>query len=181
MSIVNKAELARLHDVSEETLSRWQGEGMPVLEHGDRGRANQYDTGATIRWRIDRAKARAGAGDPVRERRDQIALDREQLALSKLKAQLVPADQVEPIWHVRALATAAFMASRHSRLAALLQRAPDLEAKRRILKESDVAFLNVLGTHGDAIQDAFERFLSGLPEREAACLTSGCWSTTKGA
>ena len=171
--IVNKAQLAELHGVSEETLTRWQGEDMPVLEHGDRGLSNRYDVGATIRWRIQRAIDRAGAGDPVRARREQIALDREKLALCGLKAQLVPADEVQPIWQLRALATAAFMLSRHSRVAALLEAAPHLEAKRRVLKASDVAFLKALGTHGDAIQHAFERFLSQLPEREAACLTSG--------
>jgi phage terminase Nu1 subunit (DNA packaging protein) len=164
--IVNKAKLAEVHGVSEETLTRWQAEGMPVLDHGARGQSSRYDTGATIRWRIERAIARAGAGDSVRARRDQVAMDREELALEKAKAQLVPADQVEPIWEARVLATAAFLISRHSRLAAKLEAAPDIEAKRQLLKQADAAFLKITGLHGDAIQETFEHALSRLPPDE---------------
>src|SRR5262245_25502344 len=47
---LNKRELSEKLDVSEATLTTWQREGMPVLEHGSRGKPGVYDLAAVVRW-----------------------------------------------------------------------------------------------------------------------------------
>lgn len=47
---LKKRDLAKKLGVSEKTLSSWQAEGMPVLEHGRRGQPNSYDLAAVVRW-----------------------------------------------------------------------------------------------------------------------------------
>jgi hypothetical protein len=47
---LTKTELATKLNVSERALTRWQDEGMPVLEHGRRGEVNCYDLVAVLKW-----------------------------------------------------------------------------------------------------------------------------------
>lgn len=47
---INKRELSERLGVSEQTLTAWQRAGMPVLEHGRRGKPGTYDLGAVVRW-----------------------------------------------------------------------------------------------------------------------------------
>lgn len=74
-----KRDLAKKLDVSERTLTSWQNEGMPVLEHGLRGQKNSYDLSAVVRWIRENGKAIHGrTGMPVV---DLYALERELQAL----------------------------------------------------------------------------------------------------
>ena len=165
--IVNQAELAELHDVSDVTIWEWQKAGLPMLERGERGTANQYDVGATIRWRVAR-EAEKSASKSVKDRRDLVALEREELELAKQKNLQVPVDQIAPVWKMRVLSAQALMLGRHSRLAGLLEATPGVEAKRQLLKLEDAAFLNKLGTHGESIQAELEALLEKVSEQEAA-------------
>lgn len=45
-----KRDLAAKLGVSERALTTWQGQGMPVLEHGRRGQPSRYDLAAVLRW-----------------------------------------------------------------------------------------------------------------------------------
>ena len=47
---LNKRELSEKLDVSETSLTTWQKQGMPVLEHGARGKPGVYDLCAVVRW-----------------------------------------------------------------------------------------------------------------------------------
>jgi hypothetical protein len=47
---LNKAELAGKLRVSQRSLTTWQKEGLPVLEHGRRGQHNVYDLAAVVAW-----------------------------------------------------------------------------------------------------------------------------------
>lgn len=86
---VTKAELAELVGRDERTLSRWQKEGMPVLEVGlGRGNENQYDTEEVIAWLVNVA-ALNGKKESVRDRLDRIKGDREELALAKDLGEVV--------------------------------------------------------------------------------------------
>lgn len=164
--IVNQTELAEIHDVSDVTIWEWQKAGMPILERGERGAANRYDVGATIRWRVAR-EAEKSASKSVKDRRDLIALEREELELAKQKGLQVPADQVEPVWRMRVLAGGALMLGRHSRLAGLLEATPGVEGKRQLLKQEDAAFLNKLGVDGGRIQAELEELLAKVSQTEA--------------
>lgn len=76
---LNKRELSDKLGVSEATLTAWQRAGMPVLEHGSRGKPGVYDLAAVCRW-----MRTTGYGSRAQDPRHQVdleALERELLAL----------------------------------------------------------------------------------------------------
>lgn len=102
---VTKAQLCEIVGRDERTLSRWQNNGMPVLEVGlGRGNENEYDTQAVIEWLVQVAQQR-GEKESVRDRLDRIKGDREELALAKDLEQVVLADDL--IERFEAMVTAA--------------------------------------------------------------------------
>jgi hypothetical protein len=158
---VNQRELAEICGVTDVTIWEWQGEGLPIVNRGERGESNVYDTGAVIDWRIERALARSGTT------KAQVELEIMKLDLKKKRAEdsvrentLVPVDQVRPIWESRIRSAAAYMTGRASQLAGLLETVQGIEAKRAELKRSDSQFLSHLGVHGDKLQTALEEFLA---------------------
>ena len=72
---LNKHELALKLGCSERSLTIWQNEGLPVLEHGKRGQPNAYDLGAVVRWLRRTGRGMMGTADrpPI----DIDALERE--------------------------------------------------------------------------------------------------------
>ncbi|WP_160286533.1 terminase small subunit [Pseudomonas knackmussii] len=102
---VSKAELSELLGRDERTLTRWQDDGMPVLEYGvGRGNENQYDTEDVIQWLMQRA-ALNGKKESARDRLDRVKADREELALAKDLEEVVVA--AELIARFEAMITAA--------------------------------------------------------------------------
>lgn len=93
---VTKAQLCEVVGRDERTISRWQNEGMPVLEVGlGRGNENQYDTRAVIEWLVQIAQQR-GEKESARDRLDRIRANREELAFAKeLGEVVVAADLIE--------------------------------------------------------------------------------------
>ncbi|PXX58514.1 Phage DNA packaging protein, Nu1 subunit of terminase [Pseudomonas sp. LAMO17WK12:I10] len=93
---VSKVELGEIVGRDERTLSRWQKEGMPVIEFGvGRGNENQYDTQAVIEW-LMRQAALNGKKESTRDRLDRLRGDREELALAKdLGEVVIEAEMVE--------------------------------------------------------------------------------------
>ncbi|KJK06546.1 terminase small subunit [Pseudomonas tussilaginis] len=93
---VNKAELGEIVGRDERTLSRWQKEGMPVIEFGvGRGNENQYDTQAVIEWLMHLASLN-GRKESARDRLDRLRGDREELSLAKdLGEVVIQAEMVE--------------------------------------------------------------------------------------
>lgn len=93
---VTKLELCELVGRDERTLSRWQNDGMPVIEFGvGRGNENQYDTQAVIEW-LMRQAALNGKKESTRDRLDRLRGDREELALAKdLGEVVIEAEMVE--------------------------------------------------------------------------------------
>jgi Phage DNA packaging protein, Nu1 subunit of terminase len=53
LELVNRAELARLFDVSLTTVDSWRRRGLPVEERGGRGRALKFSLPAAIAWRLE--------------------------------------------------------------------------------------------------------------------------------
>jgi hypothetical protein len=47
---LSKRQLAEKLGCSERSLTIWQARGLPVLEHGGRGRPSTYDLGAVVAW-----------------------------------------------------------------------------------------------------------------------------------
>lgn len=163
----NKREVAEILGVSERTLSDWQADGMPVVERGARGEENAYDIREIMEWHTARA-LRKVAPETQRDRLTRLQADLAELNLAEKNKALVPAAEVRPLWESRVLAAAAFMAGRHSRLAAILEAAPGIEAKRALLKAEDANFLTKLGVEGERMQSEVDALLATLPAEEAS-------------
>ena len=52
--LVNKRELAEIVGKSQQTVTTWQKNGLPMESDGTKGRDNIYDTGQVIDWLIAR-------------------------------------------------------------------------------------------------------------------------------
>jgi phage terminase Nu1 subunit (DNA packaging protein) len=93
---VSKADLSEIVGRDERTLTRWQNDGMPVIEFGlGRGNENQYDTEAVIQWLMHQASLN-GKKESSRDRLDRVRANREELALAKdLGEVVIAADLVE--------------------------------------------------------------------------------------
>lgn len=169
---VNKRQLAEFLGKTERTLTDWQDEDppLPILERGERGGENIYDSADVVEWLMSRTLRKAGKAESQRDRLTRLQADALEMD-NKVKSQeLVPVSQVEPVWYDRVLSAAAFMQSRGSRLAGILEATPGLEAKRKILREEDAAFLTKLGVDGERMQREIERLLESVSEEEAKAL-----------
>lgn len=167
---VNQTQLAELLGVSDVTIWEWQKlpeKPIPIMKRGDRGEPNQYDLAAVIKWYAAHEVAKCGPKS-AREERDAIDLEIRQLDLAERKHTLVPAAEVKPLWNGWALTAAAFMAGRHSRLAAMLEATPGIEAKREMLKKEDANFLNRLGVEGERMQTELDALLARLAAEDAS-------------
>jgi terminase small subunit / prophage DNA-packing protein len=103
--IVNKTQLAEIHSVTDRTVTDWAKAGMPVRAVGGpgRGHENQYDTAATIEWRIQRAITGFQV-ESAKERKDRLEGDRIELQLAKEAGLLVAVAEIEPLWESAVLA-----------------------------------------------------------------------------
>jgi len=166
---VNQTQLAELLGVSDVTLWEWQklDPPLPMLKQGVRGEANQYDLAAAIKWYAAHEVLKIGRKS-AREERDAIDLEIRQLDLAERKGTMVPAAEVKPLWDNRVLTAAAFMAGRHSRLAAMLEASPGIEAKRALLKKEDANFLTKLGADGERMQAELDALLARLATEDAS-------------
>jgi hypothetical protein len=167
---VNQTQLAELLKVSDVSIWEWQklpDKPIPMLKRADRGEANQYDLATVLEWYIAREVVKR-APKSAREERDAIELEIKQLDLAERKHTLVPAAEVRPLWNGWALTAAAFMAGRHSRLAAMLEATPGIEAKRELLKKEDAIFLNRLGVEGERMQAEMDALLARLATEDAS-------------
>lgn len=164
--VVNQRELAEVFGVSHQTMANWQREGMPVLKQGENGQENQYATAAVIEWYAARTVQKTGV-ETQRDRLTRLQGDDLELKLSQQRGELVPAEQIEPVWHSRCLAAAAYLLGQHSRLASILESTPGVEAKREIIKTTFAEFLTKLGHDGAAMQDRVEALLAQLSTERA--------------
>lgn len=165
--IVNQSELAEFLGKSDVTIWEWQKEGLPILKQGDRGEANQYDSEAVIAWWLAR-EVKKVSGATQKDRLARLQGDLLELELAEKNNVLVPVAEIEPTWQTRVLTAAAFMASRHSRLAGELEAIQGIEAKRQMLKKSDAEFLDKLGVDGERMQAVVEELLAKISSDEAA-------------
>ena len=164
--VVNQGQLAEIFGVTDVTIWEWQKQGLPILKQGPRGEANGYEPAAVIAWHVGRELTKA-ASVSQKDRLARLQGDKLELDLAQQRGILIPVDEIEPLWSSRVLTAAAFMASRHSRLAALLEAASGLEAKREILKREDVEFLKKLGVDGGRMQAEVEKLLEKVSAVEA--------------
>ncbi|MCS4261101.1 phage terminase Nu1 subunit (DNA packaging protein) [Pseudomonas protegens] len=147
---VSKLELAEIVGRDERTLSRWQNEGMPVIEFGvGRGNENQYDTQAVIEW-LMRQAALNGKKESTRDRLDRIRGDREELALAKDLGEVVI--EAEIVQRFEAVITAAkieLLNTFPDELAATLSARYGVEVDDQLVREPIELILRRLSAYED--------------------------------
>lgn len=117
--IVNKRQLADIMGCTEETLSQWTKQGMPVLLQRRGVAGNQYETAAVIAWRDARNQSDSPPTDYETERTRKVKIEADILALEKaqLEGRLIPVEIVEQSWLRMAVAFRAKMLSIPSKCA----------------------------------------------------------------
>lgn len=145
---VSKAELAEIVGRDERTLSRWQNEGMPVLEIGlGRGNENQYDTEEVIAWLMQLA-ALNGKKESVRDRLDRIKGDREELALAKdLEEVVVAAELIERFETMVSAAKVELLNTYPENLASDLSTRYGVEVDEQLIRDPLEAILRELSNY----------------------------------
>lgn len=149
--IVNKRQLADIMGCTEETLSQWTKQGMPVLLQRLGKAGNQYETAAVISWREARNQSDSPPTDYETERTRKVKIEADILAFekAKLEGKLIPAETVELAWTRMAVEFRAKMLSIPTKCAPLV---------------SGLSFIEVETVLTDAINDA----LSALANNDLA-------------
>lgn len=157
--IVNKKTLAEFLGVTEETLTQWQNQGMPILLKRLGRSGSQYDTKAVIDWMEATRNSDSPPTDYNTERTRKVKLEADILSLEKaqLQGRLIPAEKAEQAWSTMAAAFRAKMLSIPSRCAIQIIGLSVIESEKILrdlinealaeLSESDLA---------DRITESFE-------------------------
>jgi phage terminase Nu1 subunit (DNA packaging protein) len=131
---VNQTELAAILGVSDVTLWEWQKDGMPIVERGERGQANVYDTSEVIAWKIEREVQKVRAESPQDElNKAKTQLIRLQIA--EKEKDLVAIAEVKPAILRMIMASRQKLLQLPARLAHELEAAVGVENKRVLLEE----------------------------------------------
>ncbi len=147
---VSKVELGEIIGRDERTLSRWQKDGMPVIEFGvGRGNENQYDTQAVVEW-LMRQAALNGKKESVRDRLDRIRGDREEIALAReLGEVVIEADMVERFEAVITAAKIEFLNTFPDELAATLSAKYGVQVDDQLIRDPIESILRRLSAYDE--------------------------------
>lgn len=98
--IVNKRQLSDILGNTEETLTQWQKQGMPILLSRRGAAGNQYETKDVLAWIDAQRQSDEPVTDYNAERTRKVKIEADILALDKAQKQgkLIAADIVEESW-----------------------------------------------------------------------------------
>lgn len=147
---VTKLELAEIIGRDERTLSRWQKDGMPVIEFGvGRGNENQYDTQLVIEW-LMRQAALNGKKESTRDRLDRLRGDREEIALAReLGEVVIEAEMVERFEAVITAAKIELLNTFPDELAATLSAKYGVQVDDQLIREPIESILRRLSAYDE--------------------------------
>src|SRR5690242_8772915 len=74
---LTRRELAAVHDVHQQTITKWEQAGMPVLERGRKGKPSRYRE-ADVRTWLEQREAAAKADGHVDAVKDRARKERAQ-------------------------------------------------------------------------------------------------------
>ena len=102
-TLVTRKELAVAFDVHEQTVTKWERDGMPIAERGTRGRPSRYRLPEVVAWYVNRELKARGVGvdlaalNPQAERAllDRRRREEVDLKLGVRRGQLLDAREVE--------------------------------------------------------------------------------------
>jgi phage terminase Nu1 subunit (DNA packaging protein) len=151
---VSKLELSEIVGRDERTLSRWQKEGMPVIEFGvGRGNENQYDTQTVIDWLLRQA-ALNGKKESARDRYDRLRGDDLEVELAKKLGQVVlEADMVERFEAVITTAKIELLNTLPDELAATLSAQYGVQVDDQLIRAPIEAILRRLSAYDEDDDD----------------------------
>ena len=152
-AIVNKRQLSEILGVSEETLTSWQADGMPVKTKGAQGVSGEYEPAAAIRWWLDRELDKVRSEQP-RDRLARVQADRIEMDMTRERGELIPAEEIDPAWSGQVIATRQEMLS-----------LPPYWAPRIRRSENDDAAIDLMA---GAIEDALRKMSEDEDEPSAA-------------
>ncbi|WP_085625554.1 MULTISPECIES: terminase small subunit [unclassified Pseudomonas] len=147
---VSKIELGEIIGRDERTLSRWQKDGMPVIEFGvGRGNENQYDTQVVIEW-LMRQAALNGKKESTRDRLDRLRGDREEIALAReLGEVVIEAEMVERFEAVITAAKIELLNTFPDELAATLSAKYGVQVDDQLIREPIESILRRLSEYDE--------------------------------
>ena len=147
---VSKFELGEIVGRDERTLSRWQKDGMPVIEFGvGRGNENQYDTQVVIEW-LMRQAALNGKKESTRDRLDRLRGDREEIALAReLGEVVIEAEMVERFEAVITAAKIELLNTFPDELAATLSAKYGVQVDDQLIREPIESILRRLSAYDE--------------------------------
>jgi hypothetical protein len=93
-AIVARSDACRLLGISSRRFSRLESSGVFKPARPGRGQtAAQYDAAAVVQAFIAHTAAKAGHGEPARERRDRAVAELTELRIAKERRQLLPREE----------------------------------------------------------------------------------------
>ena len=134
MTIVNKANLSILLGVSEETLTCWQSQGLPIAHRGERGLSHQYDTAQVIAWMIQR-KVKKVEDETPKDRLTRLQGDKIEIEIEEKINNLVPVSEIKPFWNAMVASAKAFLDQQPERIVRLIESTEGLAERRDLLAE----------------------------------------------
>ena len=105
-----------------------------MVYHAGRGGSNQYDTGKVIDWMIERRVGKVRDETP-KDRLTRLQGDKVELEITEKLNNLVPANEVKPVWDAMVASARAYLQPQADRIAQLVEEAEGSEAKRDLLAE----------------------------------------------
>src|SRR5947207_14014360 len=98
--VLNREELSGFLAISPTTLDRYVRAGCPILERGATFQGHKFNSGAVVKWLVQREATGADAAkSPSDERRRYTAAqaDLKEFALSRARGEMIRVQDVAPI------------------------------------------------------------------------------------
>lgn len=143
---LNKRELAEALDLSERTLTEWQGEGMPVAAIGGPGIDNRYDLAEVVRWACLREFGKRGIQSAF-DRLNEIRAKREEINLKRDLGQVVFIPDIRPAIQRFVNDIMATLIGLPEKYAQQLEQTPGAEGKHQVLSDLVTEIRETMGNY----------------------------------
>ncbi|MCC7202430.1 MAG: terminase small subunit [Nitrospirae bacterium] len=152
--IVNKKQLSDILGKTEQTLTLWQKEGMPIKDIAScRGRKNSYETAEVINWLIERERGDdTSSYNAERTRLTRLQADKTSIEIATLTKELIPAEEAERHWGELVAAFRARMLAVPTKVSYQVLGLEDLHAIQRLLEDQVHEALNELKEYPDVFR-----------------------------
>lgn len=160
--LVNKKELSEILGKTQQTLTTWQKNGLPIFAEGSNGMSHQYKTEDVIQWLISReiskltidSEGRVHDYEAERARLTHHQANKTALEEQVLKGELLRAEEVAQVWGDMVSAFRAKMLSLPTKSAAQLVSQPDLAVIEDVLRNQVYEALKELSDYDPEQFDA---------------------------